>query len=328
MPNRHGQENTYKYGFNGMEKLDEMHDNSADSYDFGSRILDPRIGRWLSCDPLAARQADQSPFKAFLNNPIFWVDPNGKTEYQTVLITDEKTGKSIRMYVSKSNKLMTDGKVTSGREWPIKTRSQSYYDYAQVTKYTITTNGEILIKTYTEILYKNGSKYTDAVNLDEMFGTEAKDGAIFDPDDPFIQAGGLYMTSERGEGSKYYSKDPDYVGDIDDLLGAMTGPESASKMKKTPFIDKEELQEFVKHMWAATDHGKSLRKFAELFMPDDDVGIQSKKNTTAVICKPDNDANGGCEHDDASDGQVESGDTLGGKNPKTKKTNKCASLTR
>jgi len=46
MPGRSFNSNSYKYGFNGKEKDDEVKGN-GNSYDFGARIYDPRIGRWL-----------------------------------------------------------------------------------------------------------------------------------------------------------------------------------------------------------------------------------------------------------------------------------------
>ena len=41
----------YKYGFNGMENDDDINVDGG-SYDFGGRIYDSRLGRWLSLDPL------------------------------------------------------------------------------------------------------------------------------------------------------------------------------------------------------------------------------------------------------------------------------------
>ncbi|WP_040248009.1 DUF4347 domain-containing protein, partial [Psychroserpens mesophilus] len=49
----------------------------GNSYDFGARMLDPRIGRWMSPDPLMDLFPSQSPYSTFDNNPIFWIDPNG-----------------------------------------------------------------------------------------------------------------------------------------------------------------------------------------------------------------------------------------------------------
>ena len=34
------------------------------SYDFGARIYDPRLGRWLTIDPLASEFPDVSPATA------------------------------------------------------------------------------------------------------------------------------------------------------------------------------------------------------------------------------------------------------------------------
>ena len=48
MPGRKYQAGSgYRYGFNGKEKSDEI---TSDDYDYGARIYDGRIGRWLSTD--------------------------------------------------------------------------------------------------------------------------------------------------------------------------------------------------------------------------------------------------------------------------------------
>jgi RHS repeat-associated protein len=67
----------YRYGFNGKEKDDEVKGAGA-SYDFGARMYDPRLGRWLSCDPLFAKYRDLSPFNYCDNNPIMLIDNDGK----------------------------------------------------------------------------------------------------------------------------------------------------------------------------------------------------------------------------------------------------------
>jgi RHS repeat-associated protein len=65
-----------RYAFNGMEKDDELK-GSGNSYDFGARMLDPRVGRWLSIDPLSADYPSNSPYCFALNMPIFANDPDG-----------------------------------------------------------------------------------------------------------------------------------------------------------------------------------------------------------------------------------------------------------
>lgn len=67
----------YRYGFNGMEADDEIA-GDKNSYDFGARIYDSRVARWLSLDPLAANYAGWSPYNFTLDNPIRFNDPDGK----------------------------------------------------------------------------------------------------------------------------------------------------------------------------------------------------------------------------------------------------------
>ena len=89
----------YRYGFNGKEKDGEI---AKDNYDFGARIYDGRIGRWMSVDPYRFKNPDVSPFKAFNNSPIIFVDPDGMDEFIIINIVDSdgKTTKSERIKIS------------------------------------------------------------------------------------------------------------------------------------------------------------------------------------------------------------------------------------
>lgn len=66
----------YRYGFNGQEKDDEVK-GSSNSYDFGARIYDPRLGIFQSVDPLAGTMPSWSPYNFVFNNPLRFVDPLG-----------------------------------------------------------------------------------------------------------------------------------------------------------------------------------------------------------------------------------------------------------
>ena len=67
----------YRYGFNGMEKDDEIKGNGK-SYDFGARIYDPRICRFLSIDTKFKVYPWQSTYAFIRSNPIFFMDINGE----------------------------------------------------------------------------------------------------------------------------------------------------------------------------------------------------------------------------------------------------------
>ncbi|UTW66278.1 RHS repeat-associated core domain-containing protein [bacterium SCSIO 12643] len=77
MPMRNASTDDYRYGFNGMEKDDEVK-GTGNSLDFGARIYDPRVGRWLSLDPLMAKYLGMSPYNFVGNSPIKFVDYDGK----------------------------------------------------------------------------------------------------------------------------------------------------------------------------------------------------------------------------------------------------------
>nr|WP_262897979.1 RHS repeat-associated core domain-containing protein [Litoribacter ruber] len=68
----------YRYGFNGMERDDEWKGKgNTDTTEF--RQYDARVGRWMSVDPLGDHpsQIGMSPYSAYWNNPIYYVDPTG-----------------------------------------------------------------------------------------------------------------------------------------------------------------------------------------------------------------------------------------------------------
>ena len=50
---------------------------SVNVYDFGARLYDPTLGRWLSQDPLAEKYYPHSPYLFCAGNPMRFVDPTG-----------------------------------------------------------------------------------------------------------------------------------------------------------------------------------------------------------------------------------------------------------
>jgi RHS repeat-associated protein len=79
-------ESGYRYGFNGMEKDSE---NFEGAYDFGARILDGRLGRWLSVDPLYEKSISYSVFHFAACSPILYIDPNGKENIIYIIVTPD-----------------------------------------------------------------------------------------------------------------------------------------------------------------------------------------------------------------------------------------------
>jgi len=69
--------NKYRYGFNGKENDNEIK-GEGNSLDFGDRMYDSRIGRWLSTDAKAGKYPGITPYAFGANNPVFYTDPDGK----------------------------------------------------------------------------------------------------------------------------------------------------------------------------------------------------------------------------------------------------------
>jgi RHS repeat-associated protein len=79
----------YRYGFNGAEKDNEVK-GFGNSIDFGARMYDSRIGRWMSLDPLMKKYPDLSPYTFTGNNPIKFLDFDGK-DFGIKIDNDKKT---------------------------------------------------------------------------------------------------------------------------------------------------------------------------------------------------------------------------------------------
>ena len=91
----------YKYKYNGKELQDEL---GLNVYDYGARNYDPAVGRWFNYDPLAEKYLSISSYVYCANNPIIYIDPNGRELIltgdkrnidRTVSVANQGIGKNI-----------------------------------------------------------------------------------------------------------------------------------------------------------------------------------------------------------------------------------------
>jgi RHS repeat-associated protein len=87
--------NGYRYGFNGMENDNEVK-GAGNSVDFGERIYDPRLGKWLSLDRFAAKYPGLSAYAYTFNNPVIFKDIGGADGSLSV-VKDSKGGGEITL---------------------------------------------------------------------------------------------------------------------------------------------------------------------------------------------------------------------------------------
>jgi RHS repeat-associated protein len=88
----------YRYGFNGKES-DKEWDGGGATYDYGFRIYDPRIARFLSVDPLSPEYPWYTPYQFAGNKPIDGVDLDGLEWKVSTKITESKKGNVITRVV-------------------------------------------------------------------------------------------------------------------------------------------------------------------------------------------------------------------------------------
>lgn len=109
VPNRHGSSDSYRYGFQGQEMDNELK-GEGNSYDFGARMLDPRVGRWFAPDRMESKMPSYSTYSFALNNPIAVIDKGGEfpvwihymITYRSLINSgiDKKTAHEIAYYAS------------------------------------------------------------------------------------------------------------------------------------------------------------------------------------------------------------------------------------
>ncbi|WP_158861626.1 RHS repeat protein [Lunatibacter salilacus] len=89
----------YRYGFNGKEEDPEGMGGGGSTYDYGFRIYNPRIAKFLSVDPLASQYAELTPFQFASNTPIWAIDIDGLEAGYTV---------SYNVFVDKNGNYVTE----------------------------------------------------------------------------------------------------------------------------------------------------------------------------------------------------------------------------
>ncbi len=84
----------YRFGFNGKEMDDENV-----TQDYGMRIYNPKLGRFLSVDPLTNRYPELTPYQFASNRPIDGIDLDG-LEFSRKVTYDIGTGVfSVELHV-------------------------------------------------------------------------------------------------------------------------------------------------------------------------------------------------------------------------------------
>jgi RHS repeat-associated protein len=90
-PDRKWSLGSYRYGFNGKENDNEVK-GEGNQQDYGMRVYDPRLGKFLSVDPLTPKYPELTPYQFSGNTPIQATDLDGAETFI------QRQGNATRQY--------------------------------------------------------------------------------------------------------------------------------------------------------------------------------------------------------------------------------------
>jgi RHS repeat-associated protein len=228
----------YSYGFNGMEKDNELK-GEGNSYTTEFRQLDTRLGRWFSVDPLAKLMPYESSYVFVGNSPMIHIDPDGRkrtvthiyNNYKTV--TDKETGKTtlVKTGVTKIKIVKNDDLISVQRSVDRSSSPDTYnvydwYDINETITHTVIDGKE---RSKTTEITKGTKRTTTFFNVSWYAKEKVKDREF----------GGVNWTSSNGQGQESRSgKGKINSENIDILLAALGSAITAAQSSKSDkFID-------------------------------------------------------------------------------------------
>jgi hypothetical protein len=216
MPGRTFNSQESRFGFNGMEKDDEIAGN-GNTYTAENWEYDARTGIRWNVDPMAHTTPWYSPYSTFGDNPILNIDKEGKTKvtYLTIISNGEKT--------------------------VIKVVDKNYTKTVAVTVPVVTQMGimnNVEVRQY-DVLE------TQTINLDDPKKSTARTETLLGvTDNLFVKTarkvgsflegngGGIVFTSVDGQGqeTRIGKGDIGSATNIDDLIGVINAANSTASM--------------------------------------------------------------------------------------------------
>lgn len=215
MPGRTLSTEDYRFGFNGQENLDDLKGvGKLSSFEF--RCYDPRLGKFLSIDPLTSQYPFYTPYSFAGNKPIWALDLEGLEELifiyrvtnlekgTAVLVSVDKnyTSKAIPQHYPQTEMInKTTGAKFKNSEWG--TIQQQYIDIndnkldikRDLDGKFIKGTGEIMPRHATNSFLPDGP----LSNLGDFMGFGSNGTVYIGPENPTVIENGLERPDYRRE---------------------------------------------------------------------------------------------------------------------------------
>ncbi|MBP7105557.1 MAG: RHS repeat-associated core domain-containing protein, partial [Fermentimonas sp.] len=207
------------YKYNGKE-LDT--ERGLNLYDYSARYMDPALGRFSTVDPHAEKYYSWSPYAYCYNNPLKFIDPDGK-DGVFIAFPDYKISTPLGKVggLGHAGVLLIDNK----------TGYTKYYEYG---RYDSENKGEVRTKSVSNVLIGKDGKPTEE-SLNKVLGQ------ISDKAGQKGKIEGAYVKSDKFDKMKDYAdskmtenKDPDRKEYT--LTGNNCGTFAADVLKQDPDV--------------------------------------------------------------------------------------------
>lgn len=135
MKGRSYSEDSYRYGFNGKEKDSDIGGGKT-NYDYGFRIYNPTIAKFLSVDPLTKKYPELTPYQFASNTPIQAIDLDGLEAWVAIWATQSKdTDGDGHPQIGHTGIVLMNYKevVTKGVKSYVASGSYTYFDFWPVS---------------------------------------------------------------------------------------------------------------------------------------------------------------------------------------------------
>ncbi|MDP1726282.1 MAG: RHS repeat-associated core domain-containing protein [Bacteroidota bacterium] len=204
---------SYRFLFNGKENDKEVK-GEGNSLDFGARIYDSRIGKFLSMDPLAKHYPTESNYSFAGDNPIFLVDVEGKKKITYItIINEDNTVTKIK--IVEKDKVRTD--YVPSTIFGISTHDNTKVTYDIIENVVIDNRPGAESKSKINTAYKERGIFSFMDDLVETEGGKTKVGS------------GIVFTSKKGQGEETKVGQTDLtMENIDLLLAVISAAKAAS----------------------------------------------------------------------------------------------------